>query len=874
VALQFSADDSQPGAAVAFDGARLLDLQRILELSQDFICIADAQARILRVSAAAARILGYSPEELIGRRFLDFVHPGDLQRTLLAHETVLRGARVVEFENRYCRKDGTCVDLSWTASWSADVGVENSGASYSIARDITNRKRAEVLRESHREVLQMIATGASLPDILRRICSIMETFDANANCAVMLFDADALRVGAAISPSLPPRFLTVIQDTLLAAAEGACATALRSGQTAVCVDIDIDPEWRDFRELAAEHGLRACWSTPVFGAQGHLIATVAVYYSRPHEPTRRELVLVQTAASLVAVAIEHARAETQLKESLTRVDLAQSIARLGYWERDLSTDKLNVYGETNTILGLPLERSLSLGKFMGVVVEEDRPALVAGYGAANRGDSPGELQFRVRRDDGSVRHVYAQRRAVRDASGRTTHIIGTMQDVTERNQADLERQRYLTQLSALAGAARQVNSILTVEELLQIITNIARELVDANVAIGVLNGANESIVDLCKTAHSDKYASIVPGALLVACGEVDGNPRSINGSIPGPVPQVTRTPRSCTPAPAASGAEWQANGCMTVSLVTAAGRRIGTLCVADKQAGDFAQNDERVLIQLADLAAVGLENARLYAELEARVRQRTQQLQDSNRELEAFSYSVSHDLRGPLRAIAGFTGLLRDRHYETIDADGRRCIDRVLAGTQRMSNLIDDLLELGRVTRVEIRQRQVDLSDYARVILGRLREGAPERAVSIVIEPHLRVEGDPGLLEIALENLLDNAWKFTAGRPVAEIRFGTVRQAESVHGSVSNQSGDPTSRADDSERTFFVQDNGVGFDPRYAANLFGVFQRLHAAAEFPGTGVGLATVQRIVQRHGGRIWADAAVDRGATIYFTIAKGQQ
>jgi light-regulated signal transduction histidine kinase (bacteriophytochrome) len=204
--------------------------------------------------------------------------------------------------------------------------------------------------------------------------------------------------------------------------------------------------------------------------------------------------------------------------------------------------------------------------------------------------------------------------------------------------------------------------------------------------------------------------------------------------------------------------------------------------------------------------------------------------------------------------------LLRDRHYETIDADSRRYIDRVLAGTQRMSNLIDDLLELGRVTRVEFRQRQVDLSEYARATLSRLREASPERAVAIVIEPQLIVDGDPGLLEIALENLLDNAWKFTAGRPVAQIRFGAV-PVDGITG-------------DHPERTFFVQDNGVGFDPRYAANLFGVFQRLHATGEFPGTGVGLATVQRIVQRHGGRIWAEASVDRGATIYFSIAKGQQ
>ncbi|MFC4313357.1 PAS domain S-box protein [Steroidobacter flavus] len=797
----------------------LLDLQRVFDLSQDLMCVTDAQTRFLRLSASSARILGYRPEELHGRKFLDLVHPNDLQATLLAHESVVRGAQVVEFENRYVRKDGSPVELSWTSSWIA--GADGTGATYSVARDITNRKRAERLRESQREVLQLIVGGFPLSDVLRRICTIMEAFDADAKCAVTVLDATAERVRAALSPSLPSRFLSVVQDTLLGMPHGACADTLRSGQTAVCADMSNDPEWRELAALGTEHGLRACWFTPVFGARGRLIAVIAVYYPHPYAPTDRELVLVQAAVSLVALAIAHSNAQTQLRESLTRVELAQSIARLGYWERDLSSDRLNVYGETNAILGIPLERSVSLQTFLGVVLEEDRPALIAAYGEANRGDtSSSGMQFRVRHADGSVRHVHAERRAVRDETGRATHIIGTMQDVTERNEADLERQQYLTQLSSLADAARKVNSVLTVDELLQVITDIARDLVGAHVAVGVLKSADGRTVESCKTSHSQKYTSVAPDELLEGA---EGSPPAVR-----------------------------------IELAAASGRPIGALCVADKQGGDFAANDERVLCQLADLAAVGLENARLYAELEERVRKRTVELQESNKELEAFSYSVSHDLRGPLRAIAGFTGLLRDRHYETIDADGRRYIDRVLAGTQRMSNLIDDLLELGRVTRVEFRRRQVDLSEYARVIVARLREASPERAAAIVIEPQLIVAGDPGLLESALENLLDNAWKFTAGRPVTQIRFGAVTNAD----------------VDENQRTFFVQDNGVGFDPRYAANLFGVFQRLHAAGEFPGTGVGLATVQRIVQRHGGRIWAEAAVDRGATIYFSIAKGQQ
>ena len=723
----YSRSDSralEQSSGAADPARRLLDPQRILDLSQDLTCITDAQGRFVRVNAASTRILGYSPDELIGRKFIELVHPDDVQRTLLAHDSVLRGAQVIEYENRCTREDGTHAYLTWTASW-VPAG-EGAGVSYAIARDITNRKRAEVLREAEREVLQMIATGGRLPDILRRICTIMEAFDASARCAVTLFDARSGNVGAAVSPSLPSRFLTIVQDTLLGNPDGTWGETLRSGQTASCVDMEIDGEWQTLSELAAEHRLRACWMTPVFGARGDLIATVGAFYPHRHEPTRRELLLVQTAASLVAVAVEHSRVQTQLKESRTR---------------------------------------------------------------------------------------------------------------------------HSTQLSSLADAASKMNSLLTVDELLQVIADIARDLVGAHVAMSVMKGSDGDVVELCKTSHSEKYPGVVPSASLLEFAR-----RSAEET-----PRVLRSARSQTTVTDTEiGIEWLATGCLTVPMVTGSGRRSGALCVADKRDGEFTSNDERVLVQLANLAAVGLENARLYTELEARVRKRTQELQDSNRELEAFSYSVSHDLRGPLRAIAGFTGLLRDRHYETIDADGRRCIDRVLAGTQRMSNLIDDLLELGRVTRVEIRRRQVELSEYARAILARLREAAPERAAAIVIEPQVWVEGDPGLLEIVLENLLDNAWKFTAGRPVAEIRFGTVREPGLNEG----------------ERTLFVRDNGVGFDPRHAADLFGVFQRLHPAGDFPGTGVGLATVQRIIQRHGGRIWAEAGVDRGATIYFTIAKGQQ
>jgi PAS domain S-box-containing protein len=231
------------------------------------------------------------------------------------------------------------------------------------------------------------------------------------------------------------------------------------------------------------------------------------------------------------------------------------------------------------------------------------------------------------------------------------------------------------------------------------------------------------------------------------------------------------------------------------------------------------------------------------------LRQHSLRLETANKELEAFSYSVSHDLRAPLRSIDGFSLALLEDHGSELKAEARDYLQRVRAATKRMAQLIDDLLALSRLSRSEMAPTKVDLSGMARTVAAELRNGQPGRPAEFVIADGLAADGDPRLLRIVLDNLLGNAWKFTAKRADARIEFGT-----------SGENG---------SRQFFVRDNGAGFDMTYAHKLFGAFQRLHANEEFAGTGIGLATVQRIINRHGGRISAEGAVGQGATFRFSL-----
>jgi two-component system sensor histidine kinase/response regulator len=275
---------------------------------------------------------------------------------------------------------------------------------------------------------------------------------------------------------------------------------------------------------------------------------------------------------------------------------------------------------------------------------------------------------------------------------------------------------------------------------------------------------------------------------------------------------------------------------------------------------EFVRSKVAVFVELAKKTELLRRQAKLLAESEQASRELAEtraelvrDLEHKNRELESFSYAVSHDLRAPLRRIDSFSRAVLESQGDRLDEAGLRFLARVREASQHMSQLIDDVLYLSRVTRADLREQEVDLSAVTDLILGRLQESEPQRTLDAKVRPGVIVTGDGQLLKIAMENLLGNAWKFTSKEPESRIEFGLTQAG-----------GEPT---------YFVRDNGAGFDMTYADRLFGPFQRLHQVGDFPGNGIGLATVQRIIHRHGGRVWAEGLVGQGATFYFTMGRAR-
>jgi PAS domain S-box-containing protein len=508
---------------------------------------------------------------------------------------------------------------------------------------------------------------------------------------------------------------------------------------------------------------------------------------------------------------ERKRSEEALRASEAEYRAIFELAGVGNAQSDPETGRLvRVNPKFCEITGYPAEELL--GKtFLEITHPDDRDKDFEVFRRMISGEADYSVEKRYVRKDGRVAWVNVNATVVRDDGGRPVRTAATIQDITERKRAEEDLRRLRD-----AERARDEEALREAQERFR----SAFDNAPIGVAVVGLDGrflqVNRSLCGILGYPE---------GYLLTTTFQDITHPEDVEASME----HVRRVMRDEVGSYSLEKRYLAADGrpvwvSLSVSLVR-----------------DAEGKPLYFVDQIQDITE------RKMAERE--LARRAEDLAHANAELEQFSYSVSHDLRAPLRSIDGFSQILLEDYAGSLDEEGRAYLRRVRAASQHMGHLMDDLLDLSRVSRGPLRTGRVDLSALARDILEELERSQPDREVEFVVAESLKADGDARLLAVALENLLGNAWKFTSKKPAAKIEFGGFFEKGT--------------------RVYYVRDDGAGFDAAYADRLFGAFQRLHTDEDFEGTGIGLATVQRVINRHGGRLWAEGEVGKGATFYFTL-----
>ena len=868
----------------------------LLESSAQAIVGVDDNRRIAVVNVTAERLFGYTRAELVGQP-LEMLVPERLRERHRAHHaayTASRSARAMSAGGCLSarRKDGTEFPIEGTLS---TVQTRRGLLSVSFLTDISERKRNEEALQHTSEQRRLALEAAGLGAWDYRF-DTGEVFWDQHCCDMFAIPGGPVTAYDEAIGRIHPEDRQPVEDALKQALTGADDGAFH----------------REFRVVWPDGSV-------------HWVTSHGRVYFEGEGDHRRALRFVGVNSDVTQLK----RAEETLHESEERWRLAMVSAGLGAVDFDPQTGKANWSSFAKQQFGLPPDAEVDYETFWRGVHSEDRERVKAAIESSLRPGSDGQyaLEYRtVGIVDGKERWVSAWGQAFFNGQQRPIRMLGVTRDITDSKLAaeilrrSEERYRILFESMdegfascemIYDAAGRPVDfTYLAVNPAFTRLTGLPAEAVVGRRVQEVIPTIEQSWLEaygrVVETGRGERIYNRVsalgrhleasawrsgPGRFAVVFNDVTEQRRAeealqrqaalINLShdaiVTADAERVIRT-WNAGAAEMYGWTEAEAMGQVTHEFLQTRGSVTnGYVDNVLRQEGRWdgelihTARDGRVLhvesrqVLLADESSAFLEINRditdrrraeeqlqkLNAELEQRIRQRTAELEATNKELEAFAYSVSHDLRSPLRGIDGWSQALLEDYADRLDGDGREYLDKVRSEAQRMGLLINDLLQLSRVTRDPMERDHVDLTAMAQSIAARLREAEHGRSLVFAIEPGLAATGDFRLLEIALTNLLGNAVKYTGPRAEARIEFGQSAGEEGL--------------------AFFVRDNGVGFNMAYVHKLFGAFQRLHKASEFPGTGIGLATVQRIVHRHGGRVWAEGQVNGGATFRFTLSR---
>ena len=785
----------------------------------------DMDFRVSRWNPAAQTIFGYSPEEAAGQH-ASFIIPEEFRRGAdeiwqdLIHR---RGGERSSNQNR--RKDGAEILCEWYNTPLIDDQGTCTGVA-SLVMDVTARRQAQQLLAWEKGTLELIASAVTPHEVLDGLMLGLEQQLPGAICSVLLLDEDGIHLRHGAAPHLPEAYSRAIEGIAIGPAVGSCGTAVHANRQVIVADIGSDPLWRDYRELALRHGLRACWSTPIHSSQGKVLGTFAIYYREPRHPGSAELELIERAVRVTRIAIERKRAEEEIRQlnagleqrvKERTAELQAANASLVDFKHALDEHAIVAITDPDGTITYANDRFCEVSKYPREELLGQTHRLVnSGYHpeaffrelwATIRSGRTWKGEVRNRAKDGSFYWVNSTIVPFLGPDGQPAQFIAIRTDITKRKQME----------EALHESEERVRLAAEAADIAVWEWDLKSNQLKWDARMFEIYGVPPNPEG--RADYQDWARAVLPAELA------------------GQEARLEHTIATC-------GRDQR-----EFRITRASDQAVRTIQASEMVIPGADGKAERVVGINFDSTESKLAEERI-RELNADLENRAAALEAANKELEAFSYSVSHDLRAPLRAVDGFSRMVLADYAPKLDDEGRRMLGVIRSEAQRMGRLIDDLLAFSRLGRAPIESTLIDMHAMAQDVFDELAALEPGRQVRFDLRPLPPARGTEAMIRQVWINLIGNALKFTKERELAELEIGVIE----------GDGGGPV---------YYVKDNGVGFDMRYVDKLFGVFQRLHNQQEFPGTGVGLALVQRIVQRHGGRVWAEAEINQGAAFYFTL-----